>query len=56
MMCRVVSVKRDAWAQARVEEVVAATASLPADAVAAVERVRERERWQVHPLARVFIP
>ena len=52
MMCSNI----DAWAQARVEEVVAATASLPADAVAAVERVRERERWQVHPLARAYIP
>lgn len=30
---------------------MAATASLPADAVAAVERVRERERWQVKPLS-----
>ncbi|KAK9843417.1 hypothetical protein WJX81_001291 [Elliptochloris bilobata] len=33
--------------EARVEEVVAAAASLPADAVAAVERARERERRQV---------
>lgn len=35
------------WAQARVEEVLAATAPLPAEAVAAVEHVRERERRQV---------
>ena len=35
------------WAQARVEEVLAATAPLPAEAVAAVEHARERERRQV---------
>lgn len=35
--------------QAKVEEVLAATAPLPAEAVAAVEHARERERRQAHP-------
>jgi hypothetical protein len=40
---------RGSGEQAKVEEVLAATAPLPAEAVAAVEHARERERRQARP-------